>query len=384
MNFQNLPKSLLNYDSISPSFSSQVSIPFVNSSYFYNLLPLLDQIKHLVEEDKKNEELLTLINPFILVFLPYYGKLVKPPISKIKIEENIIFCFQEIFASLNVWKSHKHFFYFGEYTSGFETFTLHYKNKYHLPSREIPNVKMVCYDIKKDILQDNQKYSKELLFILQNICETFQKSDSCVVVLDHLFLKPIVESIFILSSLFAKTFLVKPSISNQTTFEKFLVCQNFQLSGMKIENLKIKINEIVANIVANEAVSVSSILSCELPVFFKNKVEDINVVFGQSQIDILHQIINIASSKNKNEKMDNLQKHGIQKSSQWCDKFDVPYNKYTERPNIFRDDRFQFTSSEENQILVPQEIIAAAAAAAASCDVFTVEQTNENERAEAV
>lgn len=354
MNFQNLPKPLFQQDSISASFTSSLVLPYISSSYFQNLIPILDQIRNLVQEDNKNEDLLTIINPYILVFFPYYGKLVKPPVNKLRSEENIIFCFQEIFSLLNIWRNHKNIFYFGEHTKDFESFTLFYKNKYHLPGREIPNVKLVCYDIKKEILQDNYRYCKELVYIVQNICETLQKSDGCVIVLDHLFLKPIIEIIFLLSSMFAKTFLVKPSISNPTTFEKFLVCQNFQLSGMMTENLKIKINEAITNIETNSTLHIDSILSCELPSYFINKLEDINVVFGQNQIDVLHQVINIANSKNKDEKMDNLQKNGIQKSCQWCDKFDVPHNKYSERPNIFKDDRFRLnlptTASEVEEI----------------------------------
>lgn len=357
MNFQNLPKSLFQFHNVSLSFSSTVSLPFISPSYFQNLLPILDQVKKLVQEDKKNDDLLTLLNPYLLVFFPYYGKLVKPPVSKLKTEENVIFCFQEIFSLLNVWRSHRNVFYFGDCPTDFETFYSHYKNKYQLSSREIPNVKMVCYDIKKEILQDNHKYCKELLFILLNICETFQKSDSCVIVLDHLFLKPIVEIIFLLSSVFAKTFLVKPSISNPSTFEKFLVCQNFQLTGMKTENLKTKIHEAISSVEANPSLNISSILSCELPVYFLNKVEDINVVFGQNQIDILHQIINLANSKSKDEKIDNLQKHGIQKSCQWCEKFDVPYNKYSDRPNIFREDKFNLNAKAQEIIPFQSESI---------------------------
>lgn len=358
MNFQNLPKSLFQFQSISPSFSSSFLSPFISPSYFQNILPVLDEVKKLVQEDNKNEDLLTLINPFILVFFPFYGKLVKAPVSKLETEQNIIFCFQEIFALLNVWRSYKNVFYFGDYTADFETFQSYYKNKYNILTRELPNIKMVCYDIKKEILQDSQRYCKELLHILYNICETFQKSDSCIIVLDHLFFKPIVEFLFLLSSIFAKTFLVKPSISNPTTFEKFVVCQNFQLTGMKTENLKSKIHEAITNVEANSTLTISSLLSCDLPAYFLNKLEDIHVVFGQNQIDVLHQIINIANSKNKNEKMDNLQKHGIQKSCQWCDKFDVPYNKYTERPNIFREGRpkLQANAEEGNKILNPLDL----------------------------
>jgi hypothetical protein len=358
MNFQNLPKSLLEFENILPSFSSNALSHFISPSYFQNLIPILDEVKILVHEDKRNEDLLTLINPYILVFFPFYGKLVKPPVSKLKTESNVIFCFQEIFSLLNFWRSHRHFFYFGDFATDFETFHLHYKNKYHHSGREIPNVKLVCYDIKKEILQDNQRYCKELLYILQNICDTFQKSDSCVIVLDHLFLKPIAEFLFVMSSLFAKTFLVKPSISNPTTFEKFLICQNFQLTGMKTENFKTKIHEAIETIKLNPLLNISSILSCEIPVYFINKLEDINVVFGQNQIDVLHQIINIANSKNKDEKIDNLQKHGIQKSCQWCDKFDVPYNKYSERPNIFRDGKIKLHSNAQDtdEILNPFDL----------------------------
>jgi hypothetical protein len=349
MNFQNLPKSLFHHNSILPVFSSSTTPPFISSSYFQSLVPVLDQIKILIEEDNRNEDLLTLMNPFMLVFFSFFGRLVKPQVSKLKVQQNIFYCFQEIFALLNIWKTHKNFFYFGNYPEDFDNFSTYYKGKYHVASREIPNAKFVCYDIKKMYLQDNQKYCVELVYILQNICETFQKSDSCVIVLDHLFLKPVIECIFIFTSMFSKTFLVKPTISNPTTFEKILVCQNFQLDGIKTENLKQKLNEVISSVQNNSTLFLSSLLSCDLPIYFVNKIEDINVVFGQNQIDVLHQVINIANSKSRDEKVDNLQKHGLQKSCQWCEKFDVPYNKYAERPNIFRDEKEKKKESDKER-----------------------------------
>ena len=46
-------------------------------------------------------------------------------------------------------------------------------------------------------------------------------------------------------------------------------------------------------------------------------------------------IINILKNKNRQDKIELLQKSNIQKSVEWCEKYKIPCNKFFEKTNIF-------------------------------------------------
>jgi len=46
-------------------------------------------------------------------------------------------------------------------------------------------------------------------------------------------------------------------------------------------------------------------------------------------------LVNIIKNKNRDTKLDNIKKINIQKCIQWCEKFNIPHNKFIEKSNIF-------------------------------------------------
>ena len=45
--------------------------------------------------------------------------------------------------------------------------------------------------------------------------------------------------------------------------------------------------------------------------------------------------MNIFKNKNKDEKLETLKRNHIQKCVQWCEKNQLPHNKFTDKINIF-------------------------------------------------
>ena len=66
-----------------------------------------------------------------------------------------------------------------------------------------------------------------------------------------------------------------------------------------------------------------------------NKLEEINAVIGQQQLEAYDQIINIFKSVNRDEKIDLLKRNHIQKCIQWCEKNNISHNKFIDSVNIF-------------------------------------------------
>ena len=78
-----------------------------------------------------------------------------------------------------------------------------------------------------------------------------------------------------------------------------------------------------------------SLIEGDLPYHFLNKIEEVNAIIGEQQLEAIDYAFNINKNKNKEEKIETLKKINIQKCIQMCQKFKIPYNKFTDKVNIF-------------------------------------------------
>jgi hypothetical protein len=169
------------------------------------------------------------------------------------------------------------------------------------------------------------------MIIFKNQCSI----GSCIIKINDIFHKPVIDIIYILSSLYEKTYILKPNTSNITTFDKYIICKNFQNNKDKITNLKFNYYKLLVFLKKLNNKRITSILNYEIPYYFKIKLNDINIIFGQQQLESLDLVINILKNKNKDEKIESIKKTNIQKSVAWCEKYKIPCNKFSEKTNIF-------------------------------------------------
>jgi hypothetical protein len=80
---------------------------------------------------------------------------------------------------------------------------------------------------------------------------------------------------------------------------------------------------------------ITSIVEQEIPYYFTTKLNDLNIIIGQQQLDSLNLVINLLKNKNKDERTEVMKKASIQKSVSWCEKYKIPCNRFTEKTNIF-------------------------------------------------
>jgi hypothetical protein len=159
----------------------------------------------------------------------------------------------------------------------------------------------------------------------------------CLIKINNIFHKPIIDVLYILSSVYEKVYIIKPNTSNIMSFDKYIVCKNFILNENKKEiykNYYFKLAQIINTYLQNSN-NISSIIDCEIPLYFINKIDDTNIIIGQQQLESIDQVINILKNKNKEDKIENIKKINIQKSVNWCEKFKIPHNKFSEKVNIF-------------------------------------------------
>ena len=141
--------------------------------------------------------------------------------------------------------------------------------------------------------------------------------------------------LYFLSSVYEKVYIIKPSASNIINFDKYIVCTNFILNETNINQYKLNYYKLFVFLKKNENKNIISILDIEIPYYFTTKLVEINNIIGQPQLESLDQIITILRSKNKEDKIEVLKKTNIQKSIKWCEKYKIPYNKISEKTNIF-------------------------------------------------
>jgi hypothetical protein len=85
----------------------------------------------------------------------------------------------------------------------------------------------------------------------------------------------------------------------------------------------------------DDNLSVSYFVKDEIPYYFINKIEEANIIVGQQQLESLDQIVSILKNKSKEDKIETLKKNNLQKCVHWCEKYRIPYNKFSETHTDF-------------------------------------------------
>jgi hypothetical protein len=120
-----------------------------------------------------------------------------------------------------------------------------------------------------------------------------------------------------ISSFYHKTYFIKPTIMDTSKSEKYLVCKGFCPTSSS--NYMDKIVGLYYA-VSNTKEPIHRILNAPIPFFFLNKLEEINYIFGQSQLEQIHTILLMIGHKYKQEKIQYMTKLHLQKCAEWLSK----------------------------------------------------------------
>ena len=193
-------------------------------------------------------------------------------------------------------------------------------------------------DLQNDIRQVFQRMVYALFIILR--AQSY--NGSCTIKVDHLHYDLIIDIIYILNTAFHKVHIVKPSCSPIISSARYIVCKHFSPSANCSEQV-----DALLHLMENKNMrNVVSLLDTHVPCHFMTKIEEVNVIIGQQQLDGYFQIINILKNKHKEEKFETMKRNNVQKCVQWCDKHHVLCNKFLEKSNMFsqKNSKNMFTS----------------------------------------
>lgn len=360
MNYYIIPKNNFNVQ-INLQLTNEKIKPYISYSLIFYLNDIYTQLFKLQDTTNDAEEITIeyinkIVNPFEFIHTNVPGSIIS--VSKVKPDANIFFELMEIFQLFNMNEilSLKHKINIAQLTPN-NSSTNYLLNML----REDNDDNILCEDFNYDRLFDlfitnkyknkldllicefnaseynnTNKYINNMLLVFLIIVKYQSNQGMCVIKIDNIFYKAIVDIIFILSGLYDKIYLVKPSISNITKGDRYIICKSFNSRILEDMNLINNVEEkIIKKINKGDCMSVETLIKNEIPYYFLNKLEESNTVIGQQQLEAYDQIINIFKNKNRDEKLDTLKRNHIQKCIQWCEKNQLPHNKFIDKVNIF-------------------------------------------------
>ena len=344
MSYYILPK-INNQIEINPSttLNEELLKIYVSNSVLYYIDSLKKQITSnilLLNDVSYNNynDLTRIVNPSEYIFSKVPGS--KYSVSKLKPQSNFFYDMLEICTSLNVFDIYENVQINSLHITPNATDTIECFEML----RETHNDNITSYltfenvENKYDFLILEQEYNnldsyfKFLARSLITIIKNQNINGLSIIKIDNSCYKPVVDFIYILSSLYDKVYIIKPNSNNVTTYEKYIVCKNYQNKQDYNNIAQNNLNSLVK--IENQNV-ISSFLDYNIPYYFLLKIDDINVIIGHQQIEYLDLILNILKNKNKDEKVESYKKTNIIKSVLWCEKYKIPCNKFSEKVNIF-------------------------------------------------
>jgi len=361
MNYYTLPK-INNKINLEPNVTAAIVKPYISQT----LLNYHDEIKEEVNQlyfynksySISYEDIIKIVNPYEYIFSRVPGS--NYSVSKLKTKSNMFYELFEIIQTIDLLDSFKFdimnslivgenyedsleclemlrenynidkFFCFYEYNSKLHNCIE--KNKFNF----------VIYELNK--YNNVNQNIINLLELLVIIFTQLKENSIIILKINNTFYKPILEIIYLLNSLFEKTLVVKPNTSDITSFDKYIILQKLRLNQYYFDlfnNYNTVLSDFIKNYNNDDIINVKPILNIqtiikpELPMYFLNKIDDINIIIGQQQLEAVNQIINMLKSKNIEDRIEIMKKNNIQKSVNWCEKFKIPCNKFSDKINIF-------------------------------------------------
>jgi hypothetical protein len=346
----------------------------------YSLIHYLNNVyTQLFKIDDKNTDIKIdfinkIINPFEFINTNVPGSIIS--VSKVKPKSNIFFELIEIFQTCNIidFLSSKNQMNIAHLTPNHSSSNylidiiredqhdivisedFDYENICNLFIRQQihPNLDLIIIEFKSSDLNDVTSYIKNMLLTLCIIIKYQANLGTCIIKVDNIFYKPIIDIIFIFSGIYDKVYVIKPSISKITTGERYIVCKSLNVDLMYKIQLMQQVENNVCVPIYNFTLhlqNIHSVIENDISYYFLNKIEESNTVIGQQQITAYTQIINIFKNKNRDDKIDTLTRNHIQKCIQWCEKNQIPHNKFVDKINIFL-----IPKLKETQLLIDETV----------------------------
>jgi len=192
-------------------------------------------------------------------------------------------------------------------------------------------------DVSIDFNKQEKLVSKLIVAEIIYAVTMQKKGGHFILKIFDIFSKLTVDILYLLSCVYSEIYVTKPHTSRLANSEKYIVCKNFLVDDSS-ELFHSFYNEFSK---LNTSDDIQSILHIDHDYYFLNKIEEINVILGQRQLENIITTLNVMSNRNNYDKIDNMKKLHIQKSIIWCEKYDIPCIKLYSSNNIFLSNMYE-------------------------------------------
>jgi hypothetical protein len=322
---------------ILPEVSREISlVPRISQSLDYYIQEINAELNANIETSDTLEYARKNINPHEYLFTNVPGS--KFAVSKMKPYSSEFYTFLEMIYTLNIFD---HFinrkistFIYGQHSKSIiECIDIIRENYIDEHCKECIKRHIDFMYIELEYHGSLETYIYSFLSCLGTLMEHQNWDGIAVIKMDTIIHKPILDILYLLTSLYEKVYIIKPNAYNLCNGERYIVAKQFIGCVKQIESYLPEISKILLQ--KNKNILFSSILKDELPYYFLNKVEEVNIIIGHQYLEHIEQMIHLLKNKIKEDKIENRKKTNIQKCIQWCEKYKIPYNKFIERVNIF-------------------------------------------------
>lgn len=202
----------------------------------------------------------------------------------------------------------------------------HFKNVGdYFASNNTDKFEFMFFELPVYDFQDVNQYIIHVLQIVMIIIKTQSDNGCCLIKLNYIYHKPIIDILFLLSAVYSKIYLIKPTLMDTTDY-KYVFCKYFNNSP-DISNKNYKLLDTFLN--KPDLKNITHIIDYDTPAYFIYKINEINLIIGQQQLELWRQLLHIYMGQNQLYKLDQYKQKNIQKWVDWCAKMNIPYNEPT-------------------------------------------------------
>lgn len=188
-----------------------------------------------------------------------------------------------------------------------------------------------CFIFETD--DDSTQYVHWLLLYLLIVLKYQMNGGNCIIKLNNVRTKPIVEIIYLFTKFYNHVVMVRPSITPSFSNYSYLVCTGYTGS---FDALYTNINTVLHTHLENSPPNgcISSLFSVDtyMPIHFITKIDEINVVFSHFYFAVFEQVLAFMSNNgnnNKHKSLENIRQSHLDKYYAWrqtynlCEIFDL-------------------------------------------------------------
>ena len=192
-------------------------------------------------------------------------------------------------------------------------------------SNNTDKFEFMFFELPRYDFQDVNQYIIHVLKIVMIMLKSQCDNGCCLIKLNYIYHKPIIDILFLLSSVYSKIYLIKPTMMDTTDY-KYVFCKYFNNSPDIInQNYKLLDNFLNKPNLQN----ITQLINYDTPAYFIYKINEINLIIGQQQLDLYRQLLHIYMGQNILYKLDQHKEKKIQKWIDWCAKMNIPYDEHT-------------------------------------------------------